>query len=292
MENEDTKPDEGVSLEDVANLLGDEQEPTEEAEEQADEEIQPEGEDQAEEAEDEGYAEVEFEGKTYKVPNELKTAIIHQADYTRKTQEVAEQRKAVQAQTELLQKQQEMLAQSFDKAVEFRDVQNRLSQFEKLDWQALVDQDPVQATKLNIAYQQTQREAQTKYGELMQSQAQTQQLSDEHRQQVLIEARKELNKRLPDFTPQTAEKIKTTAREYGITDAEINSLTDPRFVHILHDATKWRALQAEKPKAMKKVDEAPKVLKPQASQPRKQPNQAAYDRLKKNGRVEDLAALL
>lgn len=289
MENEDTKPDEGVSLEDVANLLGDEQEPTEEAEEQADEEIR---EDQAEEAEDEGYAEVEFEGKTYKVPNELKTAIIHQADYTRKTQEVAEQRKANAERTQFLEQQERILAQSFDKAVEFRDVQNRLSQFEKIDWQALVDQDPVQATKLNIAYQQTQREAQEKYGEWQQARTQTQQLSDENRQQVLVEAQKELKARLPDFNATTAEKIKTAARDYGITDAEINALIDPRFVHILHDATKWRALQAEKPKAMKKVDEAPKVLKPQASQPRKQPNQAAYDRLKKNGRVEDLAALL
>ena len=41
--------------------------------------------------------EVEFEGKTYKVSPEIKDALLRQADYTKKTMEVAEQRKAYEA---------------------------------------------------------------------------------------------------------------------------------------------------------------------------------------------------
>ena len=42
--------------------------------------------------------EVEHEGKKYQIPKPLKGALLMQADYTRKTQEVAEQRRAVEEQ--------------------------------------------------------------------------------------------------------------------------------------------------------------------------------------------------
>jgi hypothetical protein len=41
--------------------------------------------------------EVEYEGKTYCLPPELRDALLRQADYTRKTQEVAQARKALEA---------------------------------------------------------------------------------------------------------------------------------------------------------------------------------------------------
>jgi hypothetical protein len=41
--------------------------------------------------------EVEYDGKTYLLPLELKDALLRQADYTRKAQEVAESRRRLQA---------------------------------------------------------------------------------------------------------------------------------------------------------------------------------------------------
>ena len=108
---------------------------------------------------------------------------------------------------------------------------------------------------------------------------------------MLVQAQSDLQARLPDFNANTAEKIKTAARSYGISDQELNTVIDPRYVHVLHDAMKWRALQAEKPKAMQKVAEAPKAIKPQAPRP-KNPNQSASQRLAKSGRIEDLASFL
>lgn len=291
----DTNQETGVSLADLAGLLDDSTaEPVEELEdEESTEEVaqSDETEEQSEdESEDDG-EEVEFEGKAYKVPKELKEALLRQADYTRKTQEVAEQRRAVEERAQVLEQQQRVMAQTFDKAVEFREAQKRLAQFEQIDWYTLAQNDPTQATQLNIAYQQAQREAQAKYGEWKQAEQQTQQLTEQQRQQMLVEAEKELRARLPDFGPQVAQKIARVAKDYGITDQEINAIADPRYVHILHDAMKWRSLQAEKPQAMKKVAEAPKVIKPKAAQP-KQTNRAALERLRKSGRPEDLAAFL
>jgi hypothetical protein len=286
----DTNQESEVSLDDVAGLLGDEIEDEEiEAsgeEEQSDEELQ------SDEPEEDDSEEIEIEGKSYKVPKELKDMVLMHKDYTQKTQAVAEQRRAFEERAQALESRERIMAQTFDKAVEFRDVQNRLTQFEQIDWQALADQDPVQATKLNLAYQQLQRDAQTKWNALQQANSQAEQLTQQQRQQQLVQAEQDLKARLPNFGPQLAEKIVTTAKDaYGFSPQELEGLTDARHVHVLHDAMKWRELQAQKPKALRAVQEAPKAIKPQASQP-KRTNQAASDRLRKSGRMEDLAAFL
>ena len=277
-----------VSIDDVAGLLGDEIE--DELDDESSDEEQ--GDLQADEPEEDDSEEVEIEGKSYKVPKELKDMVLMHKDYTQKTQAVAEQRRVFEERAQNLEQRERVMSQTFEKAVEFREVQNRLTQYEQIDWQGLAEQDPVQATKLNLAYQQLQREAQAKYGALQQANAQVEQLTQQQRQQMLAEAEKDLKARLPDFGPQVAEKIVRSAKDnYGFTAQELEGLADARHVHVLHDAMQWRALQAAKPKAMRAVADAPKAIKPQAAQPKRH-NQAAADRLRKSGRVEDLAALL
>lgn len=295
----DTNQETGVSLEDVAALIEDDQPADETTEETAAEEVAASDESEAtEETEEEGPAddseEVVFEGKTYKVPKELKGALLRQADYTTKTQEVAEQRKALEQKAQLFEAQQRISAQTFDKQVELRQIQDQLSQFERMDWNALVDSDPVQATRLNLAFQQLQQQATRKQQELQQAQSHAEQLTAAQRQQMLNEAQKELAARLPNFSAQTAEKIKTAARSYGLSDQELNNVIDPRYVHVLHDAMQWRALQEAKPKAMQKVQEAPKVAKPSTPVPKQEQRLRAIDgRFRSgNGSLRDLAAYL
>lgn len=287
----DTNQETGVSLDDVSELLDEAPEQIEDDEVAQAEELPEEGEQPEAEAEDDDEL-VEIEGKSYRVPKELRDMVLMHKDYTQKTQAVADQRRSVEERAHALEQREQALGASFEKAVALRQVQDKLSQFEALDWNKIVDADPVQAQKLTIAYQQLQREAQAKYAELQQTQAQVEQLSAHQRQQLLAEAEKDLHARLPNFGPQLAEKIGKAAKEYGISEAEINNLVDARHVHILHDAMKWRELQAKQPQAMRKVAEAAPAIKPQAAAQKPRTNQAAVDRLKKNGRVEDLAALL
>jgi len=289
----DTNQETGVSIDDLAGLIVDEPEQVEQQEAE-DDGLLAQADEQPEEAEEvaDELVEAEYEGKAYKVPKELKEALLRQADYTKKTQEVAETRKQVEERAQLLATQERVLQASFDKAVELREIQQRLSQYEQIDWQSLVDSDPIQATKLNLAYQQLQREAAQKQQELHQATQQREQLNAQQLQQTLEGAKKDLLTRIPNFGAEVAAKIKEAGKAYGISDAELENVIDPRYVHVLHDAAQWRALQAKKPQAMKKVVDAPKVLKPQAQQPKPRTNQAAADRLKKTGRIEDLAAFL
>lgn len=288
----DTNQETGVSLDDVSELLDEAPEQIEDDEVAQAEELPEEGEQSEAEAEDDDEL-VEIEGKSYRVPKELKDMVLMHKDYTQKTQAVAEQRRSVEERAQALEQREQALGASFEKAVAFRQVQDQLAKFEAIDWNALVDADPVQAQKLTIAYQQLQREAQAKYAELQQAGAEVQQLTQQQRQQMLAEAKAELHKRLPGFNQQTDEQIcKVAVEHYGFTAEELLYVADARHIHVLHDAMKWRELQAKQPAAMRKVAEAAPAIKPQAAQQKPRTNQAAHDRLKKNGRVEDLAAFL
>jgi len=292
----DTNPDNGVSLEDLAGMLDEPEQieaetPDDELAAAIPEEEDPAAEQSEPEAETDDLVEAEYEGKTYKVPKELKDALLRTQDYTRKTQEGAEMRRAAEQRVQAIQAQEQIMAATFDKAAELKQIQSQLSQFDQVDWQALSDADPVQAQKLLIARQNLERSYGQKAQELQMAQAQYQQLTAQQRQQMLQEAAKELKQRLPEFDAKMAERIRTTVKEYGYSDQELSNVTDPRLVQVLHDAMKWRELQAQKPQAMKKVAEAPKAVKPQAQTPKPR-NQAALQRLKQSGRVDDLAAFL
>ncbi len=289
----DTNLDAEVSIGDVAGLLDDEA--PEVLDEESDESLAEEDQ-QDEELDEEEDEEVEIDGKSYRVPKAIKDAVLMHRDYTQKTQKVADERRVVEERAQALQQRETLMAQTFEKAVEFREVQNRLAQYEQIDWQALAEKDPAQAQKLHFAYQQLQRDAQVKWHALQEGQSQAEQLSQQQRQQLLAQAEQDLKARLPEFGPQLAEKIlSATLKAFeglpnGPTQKELESADRSWQVVVLYEAMKWRELQAAKPKAMRAVAEAPRAIKP-AAQPRRT-NQAAADRLRKNGRAEDLAAFL
>ena len=291
----DTNQETGVSLDDLAELI-DAPEAVEEDEREDLSAEAPEEEpadEQAEGSEEptDDLVDAEYEGKAYKVPKELKEALLRQSDYTRKTQEVAETRKAIEERAQLLQAQEGLIAATFDKAAELKQLQAQLSRFEDVNWQELSDSDPVQAQKLLIARQQLERALGAKAQEFQPAQAQYQHLTAVQRQQVLQEQAQAPKARLPDFSPEMAQRIRDVTKTYGYTDQELANVTDARLVHLLHDAMKWRDLQAKRPEAMKRVAEAPRAVKP-TSPVQRRTNQAAVERLKSKGRVEDLAALL
>lgn len=292
---EDTNQESGVSLDELANSISDgeyvEQEDV--SDEHADDESQQVDESghEEEQPEDDGLVDAEYEGKTYRVPTELKDALLRQADYTQKTQAIAEQKRMTEQYMQALQEREQALEATFEKAIELREIQARIAQFDNLDWSTLAGGDAAEAARLGIVYQQLTRQAAEKQAELQAAYTQKLQLDEYSREQLKQQGLAELKQSLPAFNEKMAAQIWESARSYGVTDAELAGLYDPRYVRILHDAMQWRNLQAKKPQAMKKLASAPRVIKSQGGAP-KSGQQAALQRLKASGRVEDLAALL
>ena len=78
--------------------------------------------------------ETEFEGKKYRVPKELKDALLRQADYTRKTQEVAEIRRAAESERAAIKQAVEADEAADELKADLRTVDKALKSFENVDW--------------------------------------------------------------------------------------------------------------------------------------------------------------
>lgn len=104
----------------------------------------------------------------------------------------------------------------------------------------------------------------------------------------------ELKQRIPNFGKADSDRIMKNLDAYGLTAQEKHlAMHSAKFVQILHEAAIGREyITSGKTKTLQKVVDAPKVIKPQAAHPKPKQNQAALDRLKSNGRVEDLAKFL
>ena len=219
------------------------------------------------------------------------------ADYTKKTTEVAEQRKANDAERAAIEEAKyarDTYAQRLQAIEQFI-----TSQTPQEDLSYLKENDPigyaVKVAELSEKKDQLNaiRAEQYRIGQIQQSeQAQAMQ------QRVAEEAQK-LTAVLPEFSdPTKGETVRKEIRNYGktlgFTDEELSNVYDSRHVVTLHKAMMYDKLQKSKPAITKKVSEAPKMLK--AGSGNTKPNNSETikkqtQQLRESGRVRDAAAL-
>jgi hypothetical protein len=198
---------------------------------------------------DDDAEEIEHEGQRYKVPKALKGAFLMHSDYTRKTQELAEQRKEAEATRERYLKADSELveARAQEKALE-----TSLKEFEQVDWNKFSETDPVQAQKLFFQYQQLKdlkQQATQRTAQLEQTRTSEQQ---HHVAKLIAQGQEVLSRDIPNWNPDTAKKVSEFAvREYGFTSDELRQVYDPRVVKVLHAAMIGNQVlkQSSKPKA-------------------------------------------
>ena len=196
--------------------------------------------------------ETEYEGKTYKVPKEIKDALLRQSDYTRKTQELAEIRKATE-----LERQSITAAKEADEAADelksdLRTVDKALKSFENVDWARFAADSPAQAQAYMLQYQQLQMQRQQLSGGLEKLEHTSRTSREQAHSAALAQAKADLLQAMPDFTPELAVKItQSTVSAYGFTPDELSRISDPRQVRILRDAMMWRESQAKAKQAAK-----------------------------------------
>lgn len=219
------------------------------------------------------------------------------ADYTKKTQKLAEERKAVEAEKAKIQeatKLRDQYAQRLQMMEQFLQQQNKGENLE-----ALKESDPI-GYAVKVA-EQAQREKQLAILQQEQQRiAQQQQAEQSERlQQHLAEESQKLTSLIPGYgDPKAGDQIRKDIREYaksiGWSDQELANLYDSRAVLSLYQGMKYAKLQSNKPAITKKVEAAPKVMKAGTSVPRNaeaEQNKKLQQRLRQTGKVRDAAAL-
>jgi len=104
---------------------------------------------EGQQAEDE--EEIDVDGEKFRIPRKVREAIAKPmlSDYTRKTQELSESRKAFEGEREGFTKEQEAKRLHFETAAkviayndQIKSVDDQLAQYAKVDWQALAQTNP------------------------------------------------------------------------------------------------------------------------------------------------------
>jgi hypothetical protein len=223
---------------------------------------------------------------------ELAAGYMQSADYTRKTQAVAAEHKQRQEEFYKTVTQTTQQAAQQVQALQQLVIAAAAPELQNVNWQQLAMEDPARYVQLQAKQQQLSQTLGYLNAEQQKFLKQQEEVQRQQRDQALKQSHDYLSKELPGVNlEKEAPKLRDVAKKYAFSDEEIAAFTDGRLIHLLHDAAKWRELQTAKPKALQKVTEAPKVIKPAAPQPKK-PNQSALDRLKKTGRPSELVNFL
>lgn len=178
--------------------------------------------------------EVEHEGKKYRIPKELKPALMMNADYTRKTQELADLRRSAEAERT---QYQQANAQHVQALAMVHSIDQQLKQFEQVNWNQLSDQDPVQAQKLWMQFQGLKDSRQQIVGQVQQMEQQRAFETQRDTAKRIEEGQAILKRDIPNWSPETAKQVSEfAAKEFGFQPNELNSIIDPRVVKVLHSA--------------------------------------------------------
>jgi len=214
-------------------------------------------------------------------------------DYTKKSQALAEQRKAIEAERihlEQVKQERQAYAQKLQALDSFLTQQNR-----GVDLDVLKETDPI-GYAVAVA-EQSQREKQLAVVRAEQQRL-AQQQQAEHQASLQNHLRQESEKLvslIPELSTPQGDAVRKQIRDYaksvGWTDEELSSVYDSRAVVSLYKAMKYEQLQKSKPEVTKKLQAAPKMMRSGTSAP---PTKSTQDkqvmqRLRETGKVTDAA---
>ena len=229
--------------------------------------------------------------------DELLNGYSRTADYQKKTQSLAEQRKAVEAErgkiaeTAKVRDTYAQRLQVIEQMLQQQSGTEDLTQLRENDpiGYALAVADRSEKEKqLNAIRAERQRVEQ----EQAQQQSQVLQSHVQQEQQKLVEL-------IPEFKDEAkAEVIRRDIRVYaksiGFSDQELSQVYDSRAVTALYKSMMYDKLVAGKSGTLKKVQSAPKTLRPGTSNPKSSDQEAQkkdFERLRQSGNKKDAAKL-
>lgn len=179
-------------------------------------------------------AEIEINGKKYQIPVELKDGYLMQSDYTRKTQEVAEIRRAAESQREqaaaLFQSSEE-----FIKANAFKlNVEQQLQQYQNANWEQMEQEDPMGAQSHWRKFQQLKEQRGQVAQYLDKTQSERNANAERDIATRLHETRQFAEKEIPGWTPEVDLNVSKFAQGVGFTPDQLKAAMNPQIYRVLH----------------------------------------------------------
>lgn len=219
--------------------------------------------------------------------HDLKRGFLREQDYTRKTMELAEARKALEPETQALRQEREQYANLLPQL--FASLQQ---QIDSPEMEALRHSDPAEWAARREEFRERDAAIRSEYERVTQQQAED---AAKERSTLAQQEAHALIKAEPAFAkPGVYEDVKTYALQAGFPEADVQDELNHRLWITFYKAREYDRLKAKAPQTKATV-EAVKTAKPgvKATQPSKVTELTrAKQRLAKTGRVEDAQAAI
>ena len=264
-----------------------------EVEEDVDSEVE-----EPEEVEEEQTFTIKAAGEEKEVTlDELKKSYQLGSDYTKKTQEVAEQRKVIEQEAKAIieaRKVRDDYSQKLQAVEQFLIGQNDSPE----DLSAMKENDPIGYAVKVAEMTEKKEQLQTVQAERMRIAQEQKMQNNAEMQKFVQQESQKLAESLPEFSDKTkGEQVRNDIRSYGkkvgFTDEELSQVYDSRHVLVLHKAAQYDKLMAGKAGVKKKVAKAPKTVKSGAKvkQNVTDVQKKQLKRLQQTGSARDAAAI-
>ena len=309
--NSDEKP-ETEQATTTEELESTEETPDEESEavsedepEEVEEDESDESESEEPEAENEELVyEVRVDGQTTQVSlDELLNGYSRQSSFTKKSQQLAEDRKAMESlqqqynsEVSQIQQERQQYAQYLQNVIE----NSQLDQWGAIDWEALKRDDPIEYVTKKEELREHSEKVQRLQAEQKNAQQKAHHVQQQQWQETVKSEHASLVEKLPEWgKPESQRELAGKLRDYakvqGYQDEEIDTLVDHRSFIILNKARLYDELQQSDVKT-KKLKNKPRVIRGGKGSSKKSESKEKHtklrNRLKQSGKVEHAADLL
>lgn len=227
---------------------------------------------------------------------EAHKAGLRQSDYTKKTMEVAEQRKAAEAEYRQARQEREAYAQALQEQSVLLNA--ALAEQQNIDWQQLLNNDPVEYLKQQHLLQNRQaalQKAKQDYA-FIQQQHQAEQAA--YTQKVMAEQQEQLLAKLTDWKDATKAKAdKQAIKEWMAANdypkEEIENVAFARHALTLRKAMLYDQMVSKAAAATKQVQNVPKRVERSGNgqSPNLDKRSTAFQKLSKSGSIDDAASV-
>lgn len=244
---------------------------------------------------------VKINGENVEVSlDELQNGYSRQADYTKKSQTLAEERKAFQQDRDAVLLERTQYSQLLGA------LQQQLTAFDEPapDFDRMYEEDPIEASRLERQYRQrSEQRAQKMQAIAIEQQrvndANAQEQTEQMRGLITQEAA-----RLPDVIPEwkdekvasrEREELKSYLLDSGVAEEELGALVRASHIAVLRKAMLFDKGQSRVRKARKAGQQGKTVRsgsRQQQVKPSARKTKAAYQRLKERGTAENAASLI
>lgn len=276
-----------LGLEEVEE--GDDTQRTEESEETEEEE--PEDED---ESENQLYT-VKVDGKEVEITlDELQSGYTRQSDYSRKTGELAQQRKAIMQEAQAIQQERQQYAQALGQMQS--DADRQLNEYKQIDWDQLREQDPMLFMQRRDEQRDLEKSIDDSHKQQQQLQVQAQQYQVQRFNADVEHGRDKLLAVMPDWDDKVSKSVREFGLNEGFSSEELSGITDHRSMAVLRKAMMYDKIQNAQPSKKKVKAGTPQYVEPGVSKSKgdvsAKKRAEKINKLRKSGSIHDGADLI